>query len=63
MSATPESVGMNGERLARIDRFLAERYVGPGRLPCAQLLVARAFGFQPLPFFETDDREPVKVQL
>jgi len=41
MSATPESVGMNGERLARIDRFLAERYVGPGRLPCAQLLVAR----------------------
>jgi CubicO group peptidase (beta-lactamase class C family) len=41
MSATPESVGMNGERLARIDRFLAERYVDPGRLPCAQLLVAR----------------------
>jgi CubicO group peptidase (beta-lactamase class C family) len=41
MSTTPESVGMNGERLARIDRFLAERYVGPGRLPCAQLLVAR----------------------
>ena len=41
MSATPESVGMSGERLARIDRFLAERYVGPGRLPCAQLLVAR----------------------
>jgi len=28
-----------------------------------QLLVARAFGFQPLPFFETDDREAVKVQL
>jgi CubicO group peptidase (beta-lactamase class C family) len=41
MSATPESVGMSGERLARIDRFLAERYVSPGRLPCAQLLVAR----------------------
>ena len=41
MSATPESVGMNGERLARIDRFLAERYVDPGRLPCAQLQVAR----------------------
>ena len=41
MSTTPESVGMNGERLARIDRFLAERYVDPGRLPCAQLLVAR----------------------
>ena len=41
MSATPESVGMNGERLARVDRFLAERYIGPGRLPFAQLLVAR----------------------
>ena len=28
-----------------------------------QVLVARAFGFAPLPFFETDDREAVKVQL
>ncbi|MFY9315887.1 MAG: LemA family protein [Burkholderiales bacterium] len=27
------------------------------------VLVARAFGFAPLPFFETDDREPAKVQL
>jgi LemA protein len=27
------------------------------------LVVARAFGFAPLPFFETDDREAVKVQL
>lgn len=27
------------------------------------LLVARIFGFQPLPFFETEDREAVKVQL
>lgn len=26
-------------------------------------LVARLFNFQPLPFFETDDRAPVKVQL
>jgi LemA protein len=26
-------------------------------------LVARLFDFQPLPFFETDDRAPVKVQL
>jgi len=26
-------------------------------------IVARLFGFQPLPFFETDDRAPVKVQL
>ena len=26
-------------------------------------LVARLFSFQPLPFFETDDRAPVKVQL
>jgi LemA protein len=27
------------------------------------VVVAGAFGFQPLPFFETDDREPLKVQL
>jgi LemA protein len=26
-------------------------------------IIASAFGFQPLPFFETDDRAPVKVQL
>lgn len=32
---------MSGERLARIDRFLVERYVGAGKLPGAQLLVAR----------------------
>ena len=24
-----------------IDRFLQEKYVGPGRLPCAQFLLAR----------------------
>jgi CubicO group peptidase (beta-lactamase class C family) len=33
--------GFSPERLARIDRFLRDRYVAPGRLPCAQLLVAR----------------------
>jgi len=27
------------------------------------VVVARLFGFQPLPFFETDDREAVKVAL
>jgi CubicO group peptidase (beta-lactamase class C family) len=41
MTVKPESVGLCSQRLARIDRFLAERYVEPGRLPCAQLLVAR----------------------
>jgi CubicO group peptidase (beta-lactamase class C family) len=39
--ATPESVGMCSKRLARIDRFLAERYIAPGKLPCALLQVAR----------------------
>jgi CubicO group peptidase (beta-lactamase class C family) len=33
--------GFSSERLTRIDRFLQDRYVGPGRIPCAQLLVAR----------------------
>ena len=28
--ASPESLGFGAERLARIDRFLAERYVEPG---------------------------------
>ncbi|MEO8311235.1 MAG: serine hydrolase domain-containing protein [Caldimonas sp.] len=39
--ASPRSLGFDPERLARIDRFLAERYVDPGLLPCALLLVAR----------------------
>ena len=39
--ANPATLGFDGERLARIDRFLAERYVEPGLLPCALLLVAR----------------------
>nr|HET7858336.1 serine hydrolase domain-containing protein [Caldimonas sp.] len=39
--ASPRSLGFDADRLARIDRFLAERYVEPGLLPCAQLLVAR----------------------
>jgi len=28
-----------------------------------EVAVAGAFGFRPLPFFETDDRAPVRVQL
>jgi CubicO group peptidase (beta-lactamase class C family) len=35
------ALGFDPERLARIDRFLDEAYVGPGRLPFAQVLVAR----------------------
>ena len=34
------SSAFNPERLARIDAFLKERYVGPGLLPHAQLLLA-----------------------
>ena len=41
MTTKPESLGMSSQRLARIDRFLAERYVAPGKLPCALLQVAR----------------------
>jgi CubicO group peptidase (beta-lactamase class C family) len=41
MTVSPESVGMCSKRLARIDEFLAERYVDAGRLPCALLQVAR----------------------
>jgi CubicO group peptidase (beta-lactamase class C family) len=35
------SLGFSAERLAKIDRFLAEKYVGPGKLPCAQFVLAR----------------------
>jgi len=41
MTVRPESVGMSSERLARLDRFLAERYVDAGKLPCALLQVRR----------------------
>ena len=40
-TASPTSQGLCPQRLARIDRFLAERYIGPGKLPCAQLQIAR----------------------
>ena len=39
--ASAAALGFSAERLARIDRFLAERYVEPGLLPGALLLVAR----------------------
>jgi len=35
------SAGLNADRLAHIDRFLQERYVGPGRLPGAITMVQR----------------------
>ena len=41
MKTKPESVGMSSKQLARIDKFLAERYVDAGLLPCALLQVAR----------------------
>jgi CubicO group peptidase (beta-lactamase class C family) len=39
--ADPQSLGFDPERLARIDRFLAQRYLEPGLLPHAQWLLAR----------------------
>ena len=41
MTVRPESVGMCSKRLARLDRFLDERYIIPGLLPCALVQVAR----------------------
>lgn len=41
LTAKPESMGLCSQRLARVDRFLAERYVDAGRLPHALLQVAR----------------------
>ncbi|MEO8079576.1 MAG: serine hydrolase domain-containing protein [Caldimonas sp.] len=39
--ASPAALGFDAPRLARIDRFLAERYVEPGLLAGALLVVAR----------------------
>jgi len=36
-----KSLGFSPERLQRIDRFLQDKYVGAGRLPHAQFLLAR----------------------
>ncbi|MEO8113940.1 MAG: serine hydrolase domain-containing protein, partial [Phenylobacterium sp.] len=33
--------GFSPERLQRIDRFLQEKYVGPGRMPGVQFVLAR----------------------
>jgi CubicO group peptidase (beta-lactamase class C family) len=41
MLAKPESHGFDTARLARIDAFLKERYLDSGKLPHAQLLIAR----------------------
>lgn len=37
----PKALGFDPDRLARIDAFLAGNYVDAGRLPFAQVLVAR----------------------
>lgn len=39
--ADPEALGFDPERLARIDAFLDEQYVAPGKLPFVQVLIAR----------------------
>jgi len=39
--ADPAALGFDPTRLARIDGFLAEHYVTPGKLPGVQILVAR----------------------
>ncbi|MEE4144663.1 MAG: serine hydrolase domain-containing protein [Halieaceae bacterium] len=38
---SPESVGMNGEQLARVGEHLRARYVDPGKIPGSISLVAR----------------------
>ena len=37
----PEKLGLSSERLGRIESFLTERYIAPGKLPCAQVQVWR----------------------
>ncbi|CAN5521925.1 serine hydrolase domain-containing protein [soil metagenome] len=37
----PEKLGFSSERLGKLDRFLATRYIEPGRIPCAQVQISR----------------------
>ena len=37
----PKSLGFDARSLERVDRIMAEKYVTPGKLPCAMTLVAR----------------------
>lgn len=58
------SSGFDSSRLARIGAFLQERYVGAGRLPCAQVLVAR--GGQTvyetsLGYMDIESRKPLRA--
>ncbi|MCI3131891.1 serine hydrolase domain-containing protein [Phenylobacterium aquaticum] len=38
---TPEALGFSSDRLRKLDRFLAAKYVEAGRLPCAQVQITR----------------------
>ncbi len=38
---TPESLGFSAARLKNIDRLLKQRYLDSGKLPCAQVIIAR----------------------
>jgi CubicO group peptidase (beta-lactamase class C family) len=39
--ARPESVGLSPSRLQHLDRFIQQRYLDAGRLPCAMTLIER----------------------
>lgn len=41
MIAQPVAAGFSADRLARLDRFLEERYIAPGKIPGALTVVAR----------------------
>ena len=37
----PETLGFSAERLAKLNAFLAAKYITPGRIPCAQVQITR----------------------
>jgi CubicO group peptidase (beta-lactamase class C family) len=39
--ADPRSLGFSPDRLARLDRFITEKYLQTGRMPCAQVVISR----------------------
>jgi CubicO group peptidase (beta-lactamase class C family) len=58
----PESVGLSSSRLEHLDRFLQQKYLDTGRLPCAMTLIERGgqqAHFSSLGFMDVERKRPL----
>ena len=63
MSARPEAVGLSSSRLERIDQFVRQKYVEPGRMPCGVVVVHRrgeTAHFSAFGMADVERKKPVK---